>query len=181
MKRLGITLCVLMILSSVCRAGVVPFVGASLSEGELFHRARDQVKRGELDFAYLDFRQLLDQYPSSPYAERVLFAVGEYHFIKRNFRDASDCFLSLVDRYPDSASVIFALSYLLKIAEDRQDRQAVEQLSRTIATFYRLSLVFRNSKQYTYRSALLRRHRVVYYIDKVDFFIDGEPFAQIAY
>ncbi|MDD5347548.1 MAG: outer membrane protein assembly factor BamD [Candidatus Omnitrophica bacterium] len=153
----------------------------SLDEHAQYSRAVEEVKHGNPDFAFLQFRELLDNFPDSKYAERSLFAVGEYYFQKTNFREASSTFFEFIDKYPDSPAVIFALSYLLQVSQAHNDAAAIEQLTKTIVTFHRLSLVFRNSQEYTYRSALLRKHRVIYYIDKVEFYINGELFAQIPY
>ncbi|MCX7927710.1 MAG: outer membrane protein assembly factor BamD [Candidatus Omnitrophica bacterium] len=153
----------------------------SLSEYELFSLASQQVQSGNLDFAFLYFNNLLEQFPSSRYSEQALFAVGEYYFIERNYRQATTTFLKFIDRYPDSVASVFALCYLREIAQYLGDESTTEKLTQLIISCQRLSLVFRESKTISYVSALKRKLCVRYFIDKVEFSINGELFARINY
>jgi hypothetical protein len=89
--------------------------------------------------------------------------------------------VELVDNYPDFKGKLFALAYLYKIAESAGQEELKEKLKTEIVTFKRVSLLFRNSQKYVYRSPLLKRYKVEYYIDRVEFYLDGESFAQIPF
>jgi len=41
--------------------------------------------------------------------------------------------------------------------------------------------LFRDFKEYSYVSALMREHKAVYYIDKIEFFVDEKLFSEIYY
>lgn len=147
----------------------------------LYAQARAEARRGNYDFAFLHFHALASEFPDSKYLEKSLFAIGEYHYLEKNYPEATTAFLQLITDYPKAPSTLFAMCYLMKIAQERQDSVIIPELEKGIATFHQLSLVFRNSKEFSYESALLRKHKVIYYIDKVEFFINGDLFAQIPY
>jgi TolA-binding protein len=150
-------------------------------EAWLYSNAIDQFKAGNNEFAFLDLFSLVRTYPESKYLENSLFAIGEYHYADRNYADAADAFAQLLEKFPDSQSTVFAMAYLLKIAQKRNAGEITVNLEKAIATFHKLSLVFRNSKAFTYRSASLKKYKADYYIDKVEFYKDGELFAQVSY
>jgi len=157
------------------------FLGYDPQASALYSTARAAARMEEYDAAFLSFRDLLENYPESRYASRSLFAVGEYYFLNGNYREAAPIFLELVNDDPEAKNAVFCLAYLLKIAQNNEDQELIAKLEHAIVTFHQLSLVFRESKQFSYRSSLSRRHKVIYYIDKVEFYVNGELFAQISY
>ena len=150
-------------------------------EGWLYASAIRESRAGNREFSFLHLNSLVRTYPESKYLENSLFAIGEYHFQDKNFADAADAFSQLLEKFPDSRSTVFAMAYLLKIAQERGAEGLAASLEKAIATFHKLSLVFRNSKAFTYRSALRNKYKADYYIDKVEFYKDGELFAQVSY
>lgn len=148
---------------------------------QLYSQAVGYSKEGNYSFAFMNYSAILRDYPGSKYAETALFAVGEYDYIYGNYSDAVTVLLEFVSQYPDSKAKVFALAYLYSIAERQQEETVLENLKNEIVGLQRLSLLFKNSKQFKFRSPLLRNHKVVYYIDKVDFFVEGELFAEIKY
>jgi TolA-binding protein len=150
-------------------------------ESWLYSRAVSQFKTGNNEFAFLDLFSLTRTYPESKYLENSLFAMGEYHYADRNYSGAADVFAQLLEKFPDSKSTVFAMAYLLKIAQKRNALDIAADLEKAIATFHKLSLVFRSSKAFTYRSASMKKYMADYYIDKVEFYKDGELFAQVSY
>jgi outer membrane protein assembly factor BamD (BamD/ComL family) len=161
----------------------LPFGGSALAqeEGGLYSSAIQEARAGNLEFSFIQLHTLVRTYPQSKYLENSLFAIGEYHFQENNLADAANAFSQLLEKFPDSKSTVFAMAYLLKIAQRREAAELVASLEKAIATFHKLSLVFRNSKAFTYRSAFLNKYKADYYIDKVEFYKDGELFAQVSY
>ena len=149
--------------------------------GQIYSMAVREARSGNIDAAFMYFRSLLTNYPDSKYTENALFATGEYYFLIADYADAIPAFTRYLNDYPDSAGITFTLMYLLKIAEKRGQELLAKNLEKKIVTFRQMSFLFRESKEYKYQSALYRKHRVVYYIDKVEFYIDGELFAKISY
>ena len=180
-KTMALMLVVSSLLACAPRAQASSFFNYNYQAASLFSQAREAAKRGEYDEAFLSFRTILENHPDSRYYKRAQFAVGEYYFLTGNYQDAAPVFLQLIADDPKAKNTIFCLAYLLRIAQNTEDEELIAQFEHNIVTFHQLSLVFRESKQFTYRSSLLRRHKVIYYIDKVEFYVNGELFAQIAY
>jgi TolA-binding protein len=162
---------------------VLLFTGLALAQEEswLYSNAINEAKKGDYEFSFLNLHSLVIGFPQTKYLENSLFAIGEYHYKDNNHADATDAFIQLLEKFPDSKSTVFALAYLLNIAQKRQDQELSSKLEKAIATFHKLSLVFRNSKEFTYKSILFSKYKVIYYIDKVEFYKDGELFAQVSY
>jgi TolA-binding protein len=150
-------------------------------ESQLYSSAVAQFKVGNDEFAFLNLFSLIRSFPQSKYLENSLFAIGEYHYADKNYAGAAEVFSRIVEEFPDSKSTVFAMAYLLKIAQMRDDAELAADLGKAIATFHKLSLVFRNSKAFTYRSVSMKKYKADYYIDKVEFYKNGELFAQVSY
>ncbi|TAN60952.1 tetratricopeptide repeat protein [bacterium] len=159
------------------------FLGICYAEegGRLYSSALREARSGNKETAFMHFRSFLANYPDSRYARDALFATGEYYFLISDYADSVQAFTRYLDDYPDSPCVSFALVYLLKIAEKRGEESLASDLKKKIATLRQMSFLFRESKEYKYRSALFRKHKAVYYIDRAEFYIDGELFAKISY
>jgi TolA-binding protein len=150
-------------------------------EGWLYASAVNEARAGNFEFSFLHLHSLISSYPQSKYLENALFAMGEYHFKNNNFADAADSFSELLEKFPDSQSTVFALAYLLKIAQARQAENLPANLEKAIATFHKISLVFKNFKEFSYNSAFWNKYKAFYYIDKVELYKDDELFARVNY
>ncbi len=162
---------------AVCFNGVV----YAAEETWLYNNAVSEAKAGNYEFSFLNLHSLVRSYPFSKYQENAQFSIGVYYFNSKNYSGAVDAFVELLDKFPDSQSTVFTMAYLLKIAQARQNEQLIVDLEKTIAMFHKLSLIFRQSKEFTYTSVLQNKYKVIYYIDKVEFYKDGELFAQVSY
>lgn len=178
MKITAIHIITLMFISLVCNSTVYPLETA----GKFYSQALKEARIGNLDFAYMRLRALLSNFPDSKYAEDALFAVGEYFHIISNYRDSLGTFDHFINKYPDSKAKPFVLAYLLDISKKlNMDEKIIKTLEKQIVTCQQLSFLFRDFKEYEYTSAINRKHKVVYYIDKIEFHIDGEFFLQTNY
>lgn len=147
------------------------------SERQEYSAAVEFAKKGDIDFAFMHFRSLLN----TGYRQEALFAVGEYYFLKSDYTDAVSAFTDYLREFPDSSGKPFALAYLLKIEERAGRESLVQDLTKKIVTLRRMILVFKDFKEYEFKSGLNRQHKVIYYIDKVEFYINGQLFARIPY
>src|SRR3989338_995397 len=92
----------------------VAFAGG---DAELYHQALASVRRGNLDFAYMQMRNILLDYPKSRYRDRAMFGLGEYHFLIPQYKQAEAMFSQYLDNFPDSKGTLFALCLLHQMAE----------------------------------------------------------------
>ncbi len=156
-------------------------VGYAREDAVLYSRAVESAKNGSMDFAFMNYRSILKNYPHSEFRKYALFAHGEYYFLMKEYPKSEDLFNRFLYNYPDDAGELFALGYLLKIANETHQEDKVEALEKQIITFRQLGLVFRNFKTYKFRSPLYRSLKTVFYIDKIEFYADKEPFEEISY
>jgi len=147
----------------------------------VYYRGVRAARSGKKDFAFMYFRDFLQSAPDSPLAESALFALGEYYYFSRNPSQSAQYFNRFITRYPRSKAKIFACSYLLDMARKSNRTDLAKRLEREIVTFYKLRLVFSKYKRFTYNSAFDKKYKALYYMNKVEIYIDGELFTQIVY
>jgi hypothetical protein len=115
------------------------------------------------------------------YAAEALFASAEYYFEIGDLADARLLFLRFVNDYPEAQARPFALAYLAKMARSQSQEDLARSLDKEIVISQQLVLLFREFKEFQYVSALNRKYRAVHFIDRIEFYRDGELFEQISY
>ena len=90
-------------------------------------------------------------------------------------------FQQFVDNFPEAKGKLFALAYLYKLSKESERDNLVKKVRKEIITFKQQSFLFRVFKNYQYRSPLYLSHKAVYYIDRVEFYIDDQLFAEIPF
>ncbi len=147
----------------------------------LYTKGIKAAQYGNMDFAFMNFHMFLNAYPGSKIASEVLFAMGEYHFANFNYRDATNAFGKIINDYPKSKTRIFTLVYLLEISRKQKNENLIKNLETEIASSQQIILLFREFKEYEYRSPLSKKYRAIHFIDKVEFYIDDEFFTEVSY
>ena len=150
-------------------------------DARIYARAVQAARAGHIDFAFMQYRSILNESPESPYSEYALFASGEYYFLLPQRSQAAAFFHSYINRFPDAKGKLFALAYLYKLAQLEHDDPLAQELARKIVADTQLSLIFRDFKEYRYQSPLAREHKVIFHIDHIEFFVKGERFAEIVF
>ncbi|MCQ9207950.1 MAG: outer membrane protein assembly factor BamD [Omnitrophica bacterium] len=174
MKRIKVFLILFFVLSFCDIAG-------AQTAKSLYSQANESLRSDKKDFAFIYFSSIVEKYPESRFAEDALFAVGEYYFEVADYYNAVDNFSSFVNKYPQSQARVFAMAYLLDIAVKRGKIKLIRELEKKIVAFRQFVFLFENSKEYYYLSPFAKEYKVVYFIEKVEFYIDGELFAKIFY
>lgn len=163
-----------LVLFSVAHAGA-----GEGSEG--YSQGVQALKAGDSDFAHMYFKSFLKSNPRSKSARKALFTLAEYSCWNNNYLDAKKYLITFIKKYPDAKERIFALAYLLKVAGDLGDQQVIDMLQKEILNKRQMVFLFKDSKEYTYRSLSRKKHKVVYFIDRVEFSIDGKLLTQVSY
>ena len=158
--------------------GSVGLAPGSLQE---YSQAVKYARAGQADFAFMYFNKLLRNYPKSKYRDQALFATGEYYFGNFGLKQAESAFQAFVDEYPDSNERLYALAYLLSVARKNNDEARVSGLEKQIIDLQQVSLIFRKTKETSFTSPLHQFHKAIIYIDKIEFFVEGELFAKVSY
>ncbi len=148
---------------------------------EEYFQAKDAVKSGYNDFAFMYFQSVLKDNPQSKYREEALFATAEYYFTTSNYIDAFSTLESFLQDYPDSKMRPFALFYLLKISQIWGNDNLAKDIEKQILNLKRVVLVFKETTGCNFKSPLGINYKAIYYIDKIEFYLDGKPQIQISY
>lgn len=154
-------------------------IGYASEVSDDYARACSAARRKDLAAAFMHFRPVAAS--ASPYREPALFAVGEYYFLRNMDAEAVASLSAVVREFPDSRYRVFALWYLKILAERFQLDDLARKYQEHIVMMRQHSFLFKKSKEWSVLSPLYRKLRIVYYIDKVEFFADGKLCAVIAY
>jgi hypothetical protein len=138
-------------------------------------------KQGENDFAFMDFQTVLDDCPRSSHCLAAQFAQGEYYFLQNNLPMASNEFASFYAQNPRHQEALVALAYLYKIAKIQRQLDAMEKYRHEAATFRQLTFIFNDKKLFKFLSGFQRSHELVYYINKVELYVNGQLFTEIPF
>lgn len=160
---------------------LLPDKGYTQGHRSLYSQAVKYARSGDTDSAFMYFRRFLRAYPKSRFSERALFAIGEYYFQIADYYDAARIFMRFINNYPQSKARPFALAYLLTLANITGKEELTKDLEKEIISSQQITFLFREFKEYEYSSPLSKRHKAVYFIDKVEFYIDEELFTQVLY
>ncbi|MFH1655069.1 MAG: tetratricopeptide repeat protein [Candidatus Omnitrophota bacterium] len=149
---------------------------------ELYYRGVNLARRGKADEAYGYFHMVLNNFDKSDrFVENALFGIGEYYFSIGARYEARETFRKVVDEYSESISALLALGYLSKIAKAEGKQESIESIKKEIISFKQVSLLFRDSEEFDFLSAMRKDYKAVYFIDKVEIYIDGEIFEEIPF
>lgn len=170
------------IILSLLVQGVFWVTCVKASEADLeWKEAIGFAKQGENDFAFMDFQTVLDDCPQSSHCLAAAFAQGEYYFLQDNLQMASDAFENFYVKYPRHEEALIALAYLFQIAKIEEKSNDMEKYRQEAATFRQLTFIFSDKKSFNFLSGFQRRHKLVYYIDKVDLYVNDELFTEVPF
>jgi tetratricopeptide (TPR) repeat protein len=138
-------------------------------------------KQGQSDFAFMDFRSILQEYPHSRYSMAAEFALGEYYFLQNNLDMASITFSHFYLQYPHREEAMIALGYLYQIAKMENKPEDVKKYRTKAVSFRHLTFIFKENKLFNFISGLQRKHKLVYYINKVELYVNGQLFTEVPF
>ncbi|MCF7874934.1 MAG: tetratricopeptide repeat protein [Candidatus Omnitrophica bacterium] len=147
----------------------------------LYQKVKENATQGDIYRSFMYLRQILREYPDSKFAKSALFSLGEFYFLTTNYQQAVHTLQKFINKYPDSKLNIFVLSFLYEISKENKSLSNAQEIRNKIITFYQHSFLFRESKTYSYTSALLKNYKVQYFIDTIKFFIDEKPSFEIKF
>ncbi len=138
-------------------------------------------KGGDADFAFMRFRILVHDYPDSRRAVDARFALGEYYFLRGNFAMAIQEFGDFCARYPKREETLAALGYLYQMARMQGQTDAMKKYRDRVIASRQVILIFNEKKSFQFFSGFQRRHKVVFYIDKIEVLIDDKLFCEVPF
>lgn len=160
---------------------IFPFGLRQVSGEEEYSRAQNAVKSGDKEFAFMHFLSVLKNNPGSKHRQEALFATAEYFFHVCDYGDAFSALEEFLEDYPYSKMRPFALLYLLKIAQIWQEGQLARDIEMRIINSKRIILLFKDAQEYKFKSPLGINYKLIYYIDRLEFYLDDKLQTQIHY
>lgn len=145
----------------------------------LYHEGLSLARSGDMDFAFMRYQLLLENYSDTEFTEDVLFAVGEHYFSMSDYYNAAMTFNEFINLYQESNALPFALIYLAKISRQAGKEDLAVNFEKAVISFKQTSLLFSNFKEHTYVSSFYKKYKAVYFIDRVEIYINNELFAKI--
>jgi outer membrane protein assembly factor BamD (BamD/ComL family) len=148
-----------------------------------YNRAIGYIKTKRPDFALMEFRGIVRDYPKSLFAQKALFAVAEYCYDNKIYYEALDNFREYLNKYPGSKSGVFAKAYLLKITQDIKDpsqdeKKAFENIKNDFFS-KPLFFLFKEYKKTSYKSPSLNRFEIKYNPDNVELYRNNRIFLTL--
>jgi outer membrane protein assembly factor BamD (BamD/ComL family) len=141
------------------------------------------IKNKQPDFALMEFRSVIRDFPKSPLAQRSVFAIAEYCYDNKMYNDAIKDFTGYVKSYPSSKANVFAKAYLLKIIEEianpaLEEKDMLEDIKKEFFSTP-LFLLFKEYKETSYKSPSRNKFKIRYYIDNIEVYRNGQLFIKV--
>ena len=149
------------------------------SDAVLYKIAKKAAATGDNDYAFMCFRSIINSSSRSKFYKEALFSTGEYYYSMGDYRNADRSFSSFLDTYPKDEAFPFAIAYMLRIDEQMQISKTTEGLRKKLITFKQLSLLFSEFKELTYKSPLNLHYKAIYFIDRIEMYINEDLFEKI--
>ena len=147
--------------------------------GNISLHAKQAQLSAQSDFLFMQYRQFFRESPKSKKGLDALFAMGEYYFLMSDFDHANECFQLFLKDGKSKSKKLFTYAYLVRISEIKGNKKQSKELSKELMLYQKNIFIFNDSKQYKFQSPFKRRHKIVYSIDKVEFFVEGKSFEKI--
>jgi tetratricopeptide (TPR) repeat protein len=161
----------------ILTAGAAP--ADALTDRQIYRSARQYASQGRRDFAFMEYRKIIRGFPGSRYRSDALFASGEYHYLANDYPSAQEQFAAYLEGAREPVKGLFAMAYLYRMAGRGGGKAEVSRLTKNIIAFQRQAFIFTRRKENHFVSPLGRGHSAAYEIDRIQFFIEGELFAEI--
>ncbi|MCX5687798.1 MAG: hypothetical protein NTV71_04075 [Candidatus Omnitrophica bacterium] len=141
------------------------------------------IKNKQPDFALMEFRSVIRDFPKSPLAQRSVFAIAEYYYDHKMYHDAIKDFTGYIKSYPGSKANVFAKAYLLKIIEEiidptLEEKDKLEDIKKEFFSTP-LFLLFKEYKETSYRSPFRNKFKIRYDIDNIEVYKNGQFFLTL--
>lgn len=158
---------------------LISFLAYSQEDLSLYREGIKAARAGDVEFAFMNFRQLLTGFPKSQFTEKTLFSLGECYYLFSDYKSAYETFIRIIENNPQSETKIFILAYCLEFARKDGKEELAKSIKKEIVTDRQLSLLFSDFKEHTFES--IRSYKAIYFIDKVEIYIDEELFIKVPY
>lgn len=155
--------------------------------GDWYRTSLEDIKDHRPYFAIINLKNILKNYPDSPYAPKAAFAIGEYYFDNGDNYNAIKWLSGYIRSYPDDKGVVFAKLIVYKIIVGyKKDNKVNKQQDVLIKEIRKelfsepLFLIFYDKKSpRSYQSIFSNSYLVYDYVDKIKVFRNDKDFIEL--
>jgi tetratricopeptide (TPR) repeat protein len=147
---------------------------------EVYLKALQAAIEDKPDLSVVYLSSIVDSQKNSKYYSQALFGSGEYYFQIKDYTQAKSFFNKVLKSQPVFEEKVFALAYLLNIFRKANDTQAIKDISMEIVKLNPISLVFKDRKEYFYKSVMNKKYKAIYFIDHLQIQVDKKEFEKIS-
>lgn len=139
----------------------------------------NDIRNENLDFAYLKMNSYVKDYPASKHLKEVRFALCEYDYKFKKYKDAINKLSEYINDYRSDESAIFAKVLLYKILSEYQKEPSLTETIKEEFFAKSLFLVFSESKSKKFNSIINNSYRIINYVDKIEVIRNDELFFTV--
>jgi len=146
----------------------------------LYEDVLRDIEAGSIDFAFMKLNNYLRDYPNSPEAPEIKFALIEYYFQTDNYRGAIDLFTDYLIGYPEEKNHIFAQAILYRILlEYNGESELIAELKER---FFSKPIfnIFSGAKIKTYKSILNNNYKIADSASEIVIYKNNKPFIKVS-
>lgn len=157
--------------------------GDQVTVRERLTQAEHYAAEGETDFAFMEYRALLEEYPNDPSASEAAFAIGEYHFNQHSAREAKQAFEMFHQEGAEEIPELLVQVYLLlcaRVLKDDASVQFLESHLKEMLSSKKLFLAFEENRVQEWTSPLGNRFELREFVDRMEITLNGAPFYSIS-
>lgn len=166
--------------AAVLMAAFVAMSGYAGASPDSIEQAQQAIAQDTKDVErFLSFRVKLQSDVSKKEKEKLDFSIAEYYFKIKDYSDAQRAFADYLTANPDGIGALLANVYLFKLAKlyGKEEQAAVYKKELFKNQFV---LLFDKFKVINYKSLNHNEYTVHYFLDHIEFYLNGDVFEQIS-
>lgn len=139
----------------------------------------EEARSENIHFAFMKLQDYLRGNPDSRHTAKIKFAICEYYFEIKDYRDAIRKLSEFIIGYPRDQGINPAKALLYKsLLEYQQEGRLLEKIKENFFS-KSLFLTFSETKTKHYRSLFNNDYKIVDYIDRIEVFKNNELILKI--
>jgi hypothetical protein len=158
---------------------IVSGLSCATLTNNVYDDAIKEINSGNIDFGFMQLSNFLRENPGSIYKPKIRFAMIEYYFQNKSYRNALDEVVKYIIDYPNEISGVFAQAILYRILQDYNGEPSL--IEKIKENFFSKSvfLTFSDSKTKSYTSILNNTYKIVDYLDRVEVYKNNALLLEI--
>lgn len=128
---------------------------------------------------FLSYRIKLQSNVSKKEKEKLDFAIAEYYFKLKDYNDAQMAFAQYLADNPEGIGALLANTYLYKLAGIHQKKDLAANIKKELFK-NQFVLLFDKFKVINYTSLNKNEYKIHYFLDHIEFYLNGDIFEKVS-